>query len=487
MVGVSDILLDRIIELTALWLFMISAIGILVKAALSLVKTGATCRSVFSIMWALAYGGPTAVYLASPSNLSLPEAYSWIDGERWAITALFSLAGVLLFNIGYALSKIRVRIKSSPKLMRTDQAGRETPLELAVWGLCILAQVLLVTIVLLRGIRINFAHRAIHWQQVGLAIRLAYLCLPTLAIGSRMLLRRKSTRNLTVFLVSLSLSVASAVIVGARMFLILLPVVGFLIYTSTRSNRLVYRERQSISLAAESAAPCSICVPAAGTHGGNVADVPTRRHRPKSNVVSLRFASLLTVALFAFSVAYYAVLRDGAPRDARTAAFRVFMGDIGRIHTLAYTLENAGLASSELVGPPLVSSYLYWLVLPIPRATWASKPYPANIQFSFHFRSEHTSFYVPPAISEAVGRTEFGFIEEAVLNMGFLGILLLVLLGVVAGILDASATSSGYIRVSLIMFCMLGTIYSFNGVLNYLAPLLAVSCILDLLPARSRA
>jgi hypothetical protein len=286
-------------------------------------------------------------------------------------------------------------------------------------------------LLLSRGIAINFAHRSVHWAEVGLAIRFAFFALPTAAIATWLFLQRKTPSRTLLFTIALAVSFASVVSLAARVFLLLMPFIVLLVYTGQKPQKRVI-------------------------------------------LFGLLFAIVLVVP-----AGYYTFLRAQQRASLGTALTEVMLGDVGRVHTLAYTAEHATLFDSDLVDPPILGSYLYLLILPVPRSMWAGKPYATNIQFSYHFRQEHTSFTVPFDIAELTGKTEFGFIEESMLNLGYAGMLIMILLGFAAAQLDKWIPATSYLKVAVPIFFLLATIYSFNGILNYLAPFLVVAFLVD--------
>jgi len=409
--------------------FVSLSCGILVRTVASVLSKGLKSRSAFEMMWVFAYAVPTLVYLLSPKAAAGVEGIAWMGIEEWGIAALMALVGLACFELGYHLGRRRVftgRGTSQVAVIRSNRFAQFTLLFVSL-GL----QIYPIYLIRSRGIRIDFVHRAVHWQQVGLAIRLAYFSLPAMAVALWLFLDRKSLLRLVLLLLTFVISTVSAVILGARMFLVLLPFVLFLVY-STR--------------------------------------------RPKTRV--WLFAMLFVMALLV-SVVYQTVLRSDDPGSFVPSLVKVIMSDLGRMHTLAYTGKHIGLIRSDLVTPPILGSYFYWLILPVPRSTWPGKPYATNLQFSFHFRHEHTSFYVPPTIAEMAGSTEFGFIEEAALNLGVMGLFILILFGYLAARLDGRIHHTRYLKVVVPVFFLVGTIYTFNGVLNYLAPFVIVSFFLD--------
>jgi len=403
-----------------------------VKTVTNVVCKGFRCSSAFAGMWVFAYAVPTLIYLVSPDTIASVEGYAWMGLEEWSRAALMSLIGFTFFGLGYRLGK-RIGVLSRGA-SRFNITHKNTFAQLTFLVMALGLQLYPVCLILSRGIKVDFAHRAVHWREVGLTIRFAYFCLPSTAIAFSLFVEKKSLTRLVLLALSISVSVISAVILGARMFLVLLPVVLFLIY-STRNPR----------------ARIQLLIP-------------------------------LLVIVIVLSVGYYALLRADDPGDLRKSFFHIFVCDLGRMHTLAYTSGHVSLVHSDLVNPPMLGSYFYWLILPVPRSSWSAKPYATNLQFSFHFRREHTSFYVPADIVDFTGRNEFGFIEEAMLNLGFAGFLLVASFGYLAARIDNQIRYGRYLRVAVLVFFLVGTIYTFNGILNYLAPLLIAGLVLDRIP-----
>jgi hypothetical protein len=408
--------------------FVCLAFGLLLKSAASIVSKGLQCVSAFGLMWVFAYGMPTLLYLMTPKTFVNLEGYGWMGVEEWSLAALAALVGLLSFGLGYRLGKRRRR---SDRKTQTPSLRRNTLLQFAFLLAALTLQLYPLFLIVSRGIAVNHAHRSLHWEAVGLTIRFGFFALPSVAIAYWLFLQKRSMLRLIVLGLTLVVSVASAFSLGARMFLILVPIVMFLVH----ANRF-----------------------------------PRKR--------LLLFVTLACVA-FSISVGYLALFRSDNPDDLANNSLQVLASDVGRMHTLAYTSQHVNLISSKLLKPPVLGSYFYWLILPIPRSFWSGKPYATNLQFSFWFRAEHTNFYVPYSISEMSGSTEFGFIDEAMLNLGVSGVLIVALLGYLAARLDNWIQKTRYLRVAVPIFFLLGTIYSFNGILNYLAPFLIIAFLLD--------
>jgi len=412
--------------------FLFIAFGVLLKGISSILRHGLHCGNAFTLMWVFAYAGPTAVYLVSPETIAAIEGYAWMDTKRWNVAALLALGGLLSFGLGYISKRNFQTNHNAGSYLRK----RATRAQITLLIVSLALQLYLLFLIFSQEITINFAHRAIHWRYIGLAIRLAFFSLPAAAISFNLFLDKKSLIRLLLLLITLAIASPAAFSLGARMFVVLLPMVLILIFT----NR-----------------------------------------NPKTRILS--FFALFAMAV-ALSVGLYLFLRTDVP-DLRYAFYKVMLGDIGRMHTLAYTSKHIGLMRSDLINPPILASYFYWLILPIPRSFWPGKPFAANLQFSFWFRAEHTSFYVPYALADMQGRTEFGFIDEALLNLGLSGMLIMIIWGYLAAWLNQYIKNTRYLRVAVPIGFLLGTIYTFNGILLYLLPFLVIGFFLDKIAHRT--
>lgn len=292
----------QLVQFIFLFLFLCISCGILVIVVISLTKKGLQCGSAFIFMWMFAYPLPALIYLLFPNIIANTEGYAWMTQEQWCFAAMMAMLGLVAFSIGYSLKK------------STDsQAAISVPIESVspekFWQLLLLAigvglQLIPLFLIVRRGISINFVHRGVHWGQVGLGIRLAYFALPVTAIAAWFFFEKKSSRRFVISAFALSISCISAVILGARMFAVLIPTVILLIYADLR---------------------------------------------PKKRFILFSF---LFVAVLVLSIGYTILLRSGGRNATQNAAVGVILTDIGRMHTLAYTSGHIDLISSDILYPP---------------------------------------------------------------------------------------------------------------------------------------
>lgn len=418
-----------------LYIFCAFCLQVLISGICDVIRQGLNCKAAFQIAWFFAYGLPTLLYLICPAWVTERSTYTWMGQEQWATVAVVASVGYALFQLGYGFTGSRYQQPPTNGRMR---AITETPVryrfrvELLLLAICLGLLLLPIYITISQGILINLGHRSVHWRQIGLSIRLLYLLLPAVMLGVSIWVEKRSALTTLVLVLTVLMAVTAAVILAARMFFVLIPLIAVMTYSAKVSSK---------------------------------------------NRSAALYAALVILGLLVPAALGYTFRQEGNGNFGDSVR-GVVLADLSRASALAYTLEKTNVVSSELIESPVLCSYLYWAILPIPRAYWSGKPFPANQQFSYYYRAEYGDIAAPVFLEETRGQTEIGFIEEALLNFGLLGMFVLCFVGVVACLVDRRSPRHYYGKVPWHLFIMLGTIYSFNGILNYLAPLIIVSFIL---------
>jgi hypothetical protein len=183
--------------------------------------------------------------------------------------------------------------------------------------------------------------------------------------------------------------------------------------------------------------------------------------------------------MFLLAVGYKYLFRENTRGDWLASFYGILVGDFARNQFLAYVAHYMSFWRSDIVSPPILSSYLYWLILPIPRAIWIAKPYAAALQFNQHLGYSLGIANLAKPLDELFSGNAFGLIDEAMMNLGLMGFMLVALWGFVAARVDRIRRYSLLAKVALPVFYLLATLYPFNAVLMLVGPLFIALFVLD--------
>ena len=164
--------------------------------------------------------------------------------------------------------------------------------------------------------------------------------------------------------------------------------------------------------------------------------------------------------------------------DVAASLSRVVTGDLTRNSTLVFIVRHANTIGSDLLSVPILPSYLYWSILLIPRSVWPSKPYTAVVQFNHDYNVYVSGLY--QSEEDIFSGYQFGFIDEAMLNLGWLGLIIVGVLGNRAAWADNNSHHPYLTRVALPFAFGLGTVTAFHSVLMAVGPFIACMLIVDL-------
>ena len=372
------------------------------------------------IGWVLAHLIPFTIYAFFPESTRYFPSYAWMGADEWLIGLLVSFigCGFLLFGywLGQSAGSKHVII---PNLIPYSAQSRLLITFLLIF---VVMQLIPLFLIFFHGIEIRFEHRNIHWAEVGILIRFLMFCIPAAIISS--IIWRWNNIIKIICIMALIISVVSAVACGQRMVLLIIPL-----------SVIVFWWRNNIVI------------------------------RKFFIMMFLSFAVIFSIFI---SIQY----RTTIDKDIPYSTAKLFLTDLGRMNVMAYTIRHTNLISSELIHPPLLSSYLYWAIVSIPRSVWDDKPYPANLQFSHWFRYNYNPAYPYLYIQGNIGQNEFGFIEEALLNFGCLGLFFICIIGYIISIVELKLLPFPVMATWSWLFSFLGFIYSFNAVFMLLLPLL---------------
>lgn len=389
----------------------------------ALTRGHVTCASAFRLFWLVGYAGPVALRIAWPDRATQYVTYSWMSDLDWVLASFAAVIGLALLELGYGAVWRREPPWTSHRAARSDNDPILVILSLLVVSVPI-------TLLWINDVQINFASRHVHWRQIGIAIRLLLFGLPALIVALLHYMECPTRSARILLAVTLVTAGIAGVALGQRMLLVLTPVAIVL----------------------------SVCL--------------------KRRGVSIVMLGVLTVTVSTIAIGYSAAFRSTEPLDASSGIARMTLGDVGRMHVMAYTLQHSGPTGSDLIERRLLSSYLHPLILGVPRSVWPGKPFPINRQFSYYFRYEHGDLTVPAEQADMVGQNEFGVLEETLLVFGPIGaVLALMLVGGAGKALDVRFRESAYARLVAFLACGLGMIYSFMAVFSLLLPCFCVGII----------
>jgi hypothetical protein len=416
--------------------FLFFASWVLVKAVVGISRSGLSCYRAFAIAWVLAYALPVVLVCLEPKRVTSEVTAGWMTADDWFVSVAVAMAGYIVFAVGYRWGrrvKVVLRRRSfdskSKQVALTDPKAK-SGVTLVLLVSCILLQVYPLYIVLSREVRIEFTQRQLHWAQIGPTMYLLYFCLPTVAIAICYFLNRSSRSRAFVLLFSLVVSTASAVVLGQRWFLVSIPLVGLFTYNAKRPVR------------------------------------------------GLFLYGVVFIGAFLLAVGFKYLFRS-TRGDLVGSFYAIPLGDLARNQFLSYVVHHLGLWGSDLVSPPILPSYLYWLILPIPRAMWAAKPYETSLQFNQHLGYSLGIAYLARPLAELFSGNAFGFIEEALINLGFIGFILIAMWGLIAAKVDRMKRYPFSTKVTLPLFYLVATFYPFHAMLMATVPLFVVLFVLD--------
>ena len=139
----------------------------------------------------------------------------------------------------------------------------------------------------------------------------------------------------------------------------------------------------------------------------------------------LRFSKVLIYAVVTLVGLYIYI---GAQKGLTRSPLEFLRGDFARDYTLRHAIYRGRMTESSIV-PYRGVTYLFTAVAYVPRVVWPNKPWPANVYFTrdvFNWTS-----------SENIGwNFGFGFLEELVMNFGYMGILGCFFIGRISRTLD---------------------------------------------------
>jgi len=130
----------------------------------------------------------------------------------------------------------------------------------------------------------------------------------------------------------------------------------------------------------------------------------------------LRTCVLLGAVLVVGSYTYL-----GQVKGTEVAPFEFVRGDLARDYTLRYVLSRSDWTRSAIV-PYRGASYLFVVTAYVPRYAWPEKPWPAPVYFTNDVFDRREG----KNLAWGFG---LGFIEELIMNFGYLGILGCLLIG----------------------------------------------------------
>jgi hypothetical protein len=428
--------------------FLFFASWVLVKAVVGVSRFGLSCRRAFAIAWVLAYALPVVLLWLEPRRVTSEFTIAWMTDDDWFVSIAMALVGYMVFGMGYwgrrvrntsrncSLSSEEVTLKGT-ETKETKTRGSTTP-TLILLIACALLQLCPLYIVVSQRIEIEFAHRQLHWAKIGNALYLLYFCLPAVAVAVFYFLGRPSKSRAFLLLLSLVVSTASAVVLGQRMFLVLILLVSFLVYSAKRPIRGLF-------------------------------------------LYGVVFAGALSLA-----VGFKFLFRESTQGDLPASFYAIPLGDLARNQFLSYVVHYMGFWRSDIVSPPILPSYLYWLILPIPRAMWAAKPYVAPLQFNQHLGYSLGIADLARPLEELFSGNAFGLIEEALMNLGFMGFMLVAIWGFIAARIDWTRRYPLSAKVTFPVFYLVATFYPFNATLMITVLLFIVLFMLDKINASSQ-
>lgn len=395
------------------------------QALRGLLNAGVTAGRVFVIVWVVVYLMPVLVFLTLPHLLVRDPFYFLMQPIDWVVSLLTAYAGLGAFFLGYTFISRQI----SKRAISFDKPVSVRPQPIFAWGVIIFSIVnfiLLIIGFIHKGLVLDFDIRQTYWREINHFV--FYLSFP--AFLSALYINkfcRVGFIGRLVLLITVLFCFAMAIMAGQRMLIVMHLMIAGLFYLL---NNPLARKKILIG-----------CV----------------------------------VLTLLFSGVYRFYFRGESKGDILDSVMGTFVGDLSRVQILSYIQKNMNIANSELLDVPIVPSYLYWFILPIPRAIWTEKPYVALLQFNSHAGYSFKIDYLDKNPDELFCGYEFGFIDEALMNLGFLGFAILALLGAVAARIDFSRRRRFFSRLAFILFIFMGMAYSFHSTVALLTPLMFVA------------
>ena len=390
-------------------------------------RVGINCFCTFSLAWFFAYSLPILYFLFSENDLIPDIFFREMDSLTWIFSSLIACAGYALFCLGYYFVLRRLSVKR--KLFVSDSVSSSWGESFFIWVCCLL-QVYAILFLLRSGVSVNFEHRQEYWNQINELYYLFYFSIPASILSLRSALKRRGKLAWCAFWVVFVISATSSVLAGLRMVLVINIVALFLTY-------IIYKDVKRVLL----------------------------------------ISCLCFVLIISFSGVFRYYFRS--KNDVRGSVSGTFLDDLSRIQILSYIDKHAGFTRSEIVDPPGVSSYLYWLILAVPRNVWPDKPFAAVLQFNAHVGNLFQIRYLNKPLYELFSGYQFGFLDEGVMNFGFLGIFIMFFWGGVAAWLDTSNVNVLISKIGMPIFYFVGVSYAFHTCLLLLFPMLIVLFAVD--------
>jgi hypothetical protein len=400
-------------------------------------RFGLSCYRGFVLAWILAYIVPVVIWGLVPTITNDFVTMAWLSNRDWIVSIFLALSGLGAFIVGYRLGH-RVGNKKKNVWGYTTTKKAENLPTLALLLFCILLQLFPIYKVWAEGIRIEFTHRKGTWDQIGMVLYLLYLCLPAVTIAGSYYWDRPSKLRGVLWLLCFAVSMTSATCLGQRTFMVVILIISILIYSSKR------------------------------------------------NVKGLSVLGIASLLGFALALGYKYFLRDKTIGDLGGSFYAILMGDFARNQFLVYVIDYVDIWKSNIVWPPIIPSYLYWTIMVIPRAVWVAKPYETALQFNQHLGYSLNIVEFAQPIDKLFSGNAFGIIEEALLNLGLMGFLLIVAWGFAAGWIDKYTRYPLLSKIVLPLFFLFAALYPFHAALMGFGPLLLLVFLYERMQYRQR-
>lgn len=169
--------------------------------------------------------------------------------------------------------------------------------------------------------------------------------------------------------------------------------------------------------------------------------------------LKLRTVVVLCVALLAISYAYI-----GSVKGYERSFLAFLRGDLARDYTLRHAIYKSNWTKSSIV-PYRGSTYVFVMGAYIPRSKWTRKPWPAPVYLTNDIVGETSSRYIGYGFG-------MGFMEELIMNFGYIGTIGCFLIGRFARWLDSFIYSRSSYYAVLWLPMVFGCVFASSVVLK---------------------